>query len=217
MTDRILSALAITIAASFLGCLGVGQPSPAIRYWVLSALPGVPEIAERDRSVAVGPVELPAQLDRSNVVLLESANRLMVLPLDHWGEPLERGIARVLAENLTLSIPGLKAAVFPWSGGGQTNAQLQLFVTRLDLRRGEAVELIVTWLLRFPGEADPRVARTFSHREAVDSDEVEAMVAALSRTLEKLTANIVTLVDREVPVRDRAAPRAGQDPAETLP
>ena len=211
MTERILGALVIAMAASFLGCVGVGQPSPPIRHWVLSSLPGIPEIVEGDRSVAVGPIELPVQLDRSNVVLLEGANRLLVLPLDQWGEPLESGIARVIAENLTLSIPGLKGATFPWTGGGQTDAQLLLFVTRLDLRRGKAVELIVTWLLSFPGEAEARVVRTFSHREPVDSDKVEAMVAALSRSLEQLTIDVIPTIEREVPIRPRAGPGAADD------
>ncbi len=218
MNTRMLGVVAIAAASFSLGCWSVvGQPSPPIRHWVLNSSPGLPEIAETDRSIAVGPIELPTQLDRTNVVLLEGDNRLVVLPLDHWGEPLEQGIARVIAENLTLKIPGLKGVVWPWSGGGSTDAQLQLFTTRLDMRRGESVELVVTWLLLLPGESNARAARTFTDRQPVEDDGVEELVAALSRSLEGLTAAIIPIVDREIPARPRGVPPEGPSPSGPAP
>ena len=212
MSHRILAAFLLALAAALSGCFSVGKPSPPIRYWVLSSPPGMPELGEGDRSVAVGPVELPTQLDRTNVVLRTGENRLEVLPLDQWGEPLEKGAARVIAENLTLEVPGLEGVVFPWSGGGETDARLQLFVRRLDLRRGEAVELIVTWLLRLRGEADARLVRTFSDRQPVEGDEVGLLVAALNRSLEKLAAELTPVVAQEVARRDRSVPKSVDAP-----
>ena len=51
-------------------------------------------------AIAVGRPSLPGYLD-SNQLVTRSAGQLMVSKLDIWGEPLDAGIARVMASNLS--------------------------------------------------------------------------------------------------------------------
>ena len=104
-------AAATALAVWGLGCMGLGQPGEPIRYWVLSALPDPDPgaVANARPTLHVGPLDLPPHLDRPGIVTRSGDHRLVVTSLDHWGEPLSKGIKRVLAENIMALLPGVTA------------------------------------------------------------------------------------------------------------
>jgi len=52
------------------------------------------------KTILVGPVEIPAYLDRNEIVMRNGNNSLVISSFHRWAEPLDRGIERVLATNL---------------------------------------------------------------------------------------------------------------------
>ncbi len=53
------------------------------------------------KTILLGPVEIPAYLDRSEIVMRDGNNSLVISSFHRWAEPLDRAIERVLATNLT--------------------------------------------------------------------------------------------------------------------
>jgi uncharacterized lipoprotein YmbA len=193
--DRIGAALALALALTATGCLSSGGRNQPIRYWVLEALPGPPEPSAERRLLGVGPIGVPAHLDRPGIVTREGENRLRVSSLDQWGEPLARGISRVLSENLSVLTPGLKTIEFPWRGPVAPPLQLAVSVTRLDARAGQEVELLVNWALTSTEDARELAIDSTWLREPTTEGGVEGVVAALSRALEKLSREIDPAID----------------------
>ena len=81
------------------------QPDPS-RFFTLS-----PRLAAKDTggsseqtarlSVGIGPVSVPAYLDRQELVTRIGQNQLRLSERDRWAEPLSENIARVVSQNIS--------------------------------------------------------------------------------------------------------------------
>ena len=60
---------------------------------------------------------IPGYLDRLQIVTRDANDEVAVAMYDRWAEPLENGIAQVLADNLGAHVASERIAVFPWRGG----------------------------------------------------------------------------------------------------
>lgn len=203
------ATLAVVAGLAAAGCLG-GRSGPAMRFWVLDALPGPPPAGGERRTLGVGPVEIPVHLDRAGIVTREGENRMKVAAFDQWGEPLARGIQRVVAENLSLLAPGLETVPFPWVGPVVPELQLALSVTRFDARRGGEVELLGSWALTRTADGSQVSAGSSFLREPVEGDGIGAVVAAMSRALADWSRQILPAV-QAVPAAAAPAPAEAAD------
>ena len=66
------------------------------------------------KTVLVGPVEIPAYLDRNEIVMRDDNNSLVISSFHLWAEPLDRAIERVLATNLN-NLSNGKFTCYPFS------------------------------------------------------------------------------------------------------
>src|SRR5262245_682909 len=145
---RRVAALVFTASVFALaGCRSVADPT---RYYVLSptqVLDPTPATAVSSAAIGVGPVLIPGYLDRAQIVTRGADDEFDLSQYHRWAEPLDRGIAQVVADNLASQLGSERIAVFPWRGG----------VARSRLpggRRGTAIR----WLTRPPGHARRAVA-----------------------------------------------------------
>lgn len=131
-----------------LGLTSGCQQSPRKHFYLLSA-PDAP-MAQQDSTinqvVGLGPIELADYLERSHIVRNREANRLQLAELDHWGEPLDKGIARVLAINLMHKNPQRLVEHFPWRSDAQPRYRLRLTIYDLQAKAGEA-SMTASWKL----------------------------------------------------------------------
>ena len=88
----------------------------------------------------MGPVLLPAHLDRPQIVTRASENRLVLAEFHKWGEPLNTNFARVLAEDLAVLLATERVAVFPWRRAVPVDYQLEVRVAS-ELLKLRAVDL----------------------------------------------------------------------------
>jgi len=83
--------------------VAVAQPD-ATRYYLLSAAPGQPAADAgptlKRWVVGVRAVAIAPYLETKSFAVRSQANEVIFLDSTRWGEPLDQGIARVLAENL---------------------------------------------------------------------------------------------------------------------
>jgi uncharacterized lipoprotein YmbA len=73
------------------------------RFYTLNASAPPQPVAHPARyRIAVGPVTVPALVDRPQIVLRAGANRVTIAEQSRWAEPLKDSIERVVAGNLAL-------------------------------------------------------------------------------------------------------------------
>ena len=104
----IYSVLA-TLGASLLVMSGCAS-TPPTRFYVLPALSSADttsgvSTAKRELTIGVGPVTLPAYLDRPQIVTRASRAKLNLADFDQWAASLQDSLPRVLAENFIPAHP----------------------------------------------------------------------------------------------------------------
>ena len=142
-------------------------------------------------SIGVGPVIMPAYLDRVQMVTRSSADQVEISTFTRWAEPLEDGIARVLGDEIGASVPTERIATFPWRGVAARAIQYQVVVAvlRFDGRPDGDVVLDARW--RILGRDGAEVAfRRSTLTEPTGGPGVMPMVAAMTRALAALGREI---------------------------
>ncbi|MCB2185228.1 MAG: PqiC family protein [Deltaproteobacteria bacterium] len=199
LSGAAVTALLALVLGLAPGCLG---SSPRTQFYMLNSLgtpatdsPAGPE--KTARVVAVGPVELPAYLDRPQIVLRQGPNQLEFTEFEHWAEPLDKSFSRVLLEDLTNLLNSQDFRFYPWRS--QVNFDFQVAVNVLAFEGNQAGQAVLTadWLI-FRGRQDPQAAaRGHSHivRE-IGAWSTASLVAAQSGALAELAREIAAALGK---------------------
>jgi hypothetical protein len=158
---------------------------------MLTPIEGTRSVSEIQRGVGVGPVELPAYLDRKSVVRRTSSHELHVSEFELWGQPLRQSVVQVLARNLEILVPGVVAVSFPWKGPQQDlDYRVVLEVDRFDAGPDDQVVLDVAWALHRGMSASWIAGGHRAIRVPVQGDGYPAIVAAMSQAVDQLSREI---------------------------
>jgi uncharacterized protein len=144
-------------------------------------------------SIGVGPVTTPGYLRRTQIVTRTGDDQMDIAMFHRWAEPLEDGIARVLAEEIGARVPTDRIVTYPWRGVVARTLQYQVVVVvmRLDGRRGGDVTLDARW--RILGKDGNELAfRRSTMSETAAGPGYEPMIAAMTRALGALGQEIAT-------------------------
>ena len=182
-----------TFAAVFLGVALAGCGStPPSHFYKLSASGGTAKNSS-NISVSVGPVSIPALVDRPQMVISTGPNQVRLEEFDRWASPLQNDIARVIAENLTVLLDTPRVTLFPESISANADYRAVVDVQRFDSAPGDAASLDAVWLVRRMKDGKTEGGRT-NVREAVQSKDYEALAAAHSRAITRLSQEIAETV-----------------------
>lgn len=189
-----------------LGGCRLPQRSPAPRTWLLSPAAGAPESEVFSVTLGVGPIEFPKYLDRPEIIERVGPNQLRANGYDVWGESLRTNFQDILSYNISVLVPGLAVADFPWKGPTQVDYRLAVIVSRFDhdVPSG-AVVLDVGWGLQPVSGGKSLESRTLVIREPAEGPGPAAITAAMSRAVATLSREIATGL-AALPELDRAAP-----------
>lgn len=145
---RMGNALLLTLALA--GCFGPrADPST---FFHLSPAPAPTSTVPMPVSIGLGPITVPAYLDRLQLVTRLSDNQLDVNETERWAEPLAEGLTRTLHQNLAGLLPGSSYVRFPWYPSDAPQYSVSLEVHRFE---GDGVGLAVLdvhWSLMREGE-----------------------------------------------------------------
>jgi hypothetical protein len=192
--------LAAVLAAGLAGC-GLTQSTPTDFYLLDPIRPGAERPTGGGVRLALEEVEIPAYLDRQDLVTRDSATRLRMSALHQWAEPLSANATRVLAENLRLLLSETEVVVLP-SRQGTFNAELQVELLRFERGPDGAVDLVATWLVLSGDRGRELLRRRAVIRQPVaEADGVEppdyaATVSAMSQALGALSRRIAESLER---------------------
>lgn len=194
-----VAALALALAAGVAGCAGVLgiRPVPT-RSYVLSAgtAPTDGVVSTPAASVGLLPVSIPDYLDRPSLVTRKSDDQLELAGQDLWAESLDRGTARVLVLNLTRLRPDRAFERFPWRRTRRLDEQLAVSIERFDGPAGGDVELVARWTVYAADGRTILISRRAGFREPAGGPGYDAMVAAMSRALARLSEAIAESLPR---------------------
>jgi hypothetical protein len=142
-----------------------------------------------DYSVAVGPVSVPAAVDRPQIVVRIAPNRVAIDEFHRWVSPLPDAIARVVAENLAamLGTPHVTEFSRPTAAGARYRVLID--VLRFESAPGDAATLDAVWTVRSAKDGATHSGRT-TVSETVSGREYSALAAAHSRALGRLSAEL---------------------------
>jgi hypothetical protein len=148
--------------------------------------------------LGIGPVKFPGYLDRQEIVVRSTQNRLEVSETDRWAEPLQENFSRVLSENLALLLNTDLIIVYPWSPANRPRYYVEIEVLRFEANRERDGQLFARWSVL--DGADKKVAVVKESRVIRNAQEksTDGSMAALSEAVGDLSreiANAVSAID----------------------
>jgi uncharacterized protein len=202
MRSRVVAALALLCA----GCL-VGRSREA-RTFVLDPLAarGAASPAPAPASVVgVAKVTVPGWIDRPQVTARGPAGEILTDDFSRWGEPIAKGIQRVLAENLAALLPDRRVVTTPFAAGDTIDHRLEVTLVEAARQADGSVLLDARWdVVGSSGEVLLR--RRSSHRAEGLAAGAAGAVAGASEALAALSREIAEAV-ATLPPRTEAAVR----------
>src|SRR5262245_32782491 len=142
---RIANLLSIALAAT--AALGCGGSATARFYTLNSTATSQGAPAVRD-AIAVGPVSIPSYVDRPQFVVQAEPNRLTLEEFERWAAPLDEGIARVIAADLTVLLGTTQVITVPLPPGFIPAYQVAIDVQRFESVPGKGVVVDAVWVVR---------------------------------------------------------------------
>jgi uncharacterized lipoprotein YmbA len=185
---RRLAVLAMVgwLALSLAGC-----SSPPSRFYTLSATAAASSAASK-LSVAVGPVSIPAAVDRPQIVVSSSANQVSLDDFNRWASPLQDNLARVVAENLVALLGTSKVTLFPQGLNTDVDYRVTIEVRNFESMPGKSAALDAVWTVRRMKDGKTETGRT-SVREPA-SEGFDELAAAHSRAVARMSQDIAEAV-----------------------
>lgn len=193
MTNR--GGVRSVLVVALVGILAAGcsfrsaPPKTYVLAAASAATPPAPTGAGRGPVVAVGPVVVPVYLDRPAIVARAGGDEVRLSSEHHWAEPLKDGVARVIAENLSVMVPTEAVALFPWRAPWAVKYRVTMEILRFDGALGGPVILNGRWRL-LDGEGKELVLRSVTLSEPVTDAGYAALVAAQGRLLAAVSRDI---------------------------
>jgi uncharacterized protein len=162
--------------------------TPPTRFYTLSVA-AAPAATSSQLSVVVGPVSVPAVVDRPEIVVTTGPNQVRLDEFNQWASPLQNSIARVVAENLVgmLGTPRVILSAQALSADADYRAAIE--VQGFESAPGEAATLDAVWSVRRTKDGRTETGRTRA-REAIQEKGYDALAAAHSRALGRLSRDI---------------------------
>jgi len=183
---------AIVVAGALVLLTAGCASTPESRFYVLSPV-SAPAATSSEISVAVGPVSVPAVVDRPQIVVTMGPNRVWPDEFNRWASPLQDGIARVIGENLVamLGTPRVTQSSQTVSMGSTYRAAVA--VESFESRPGDMARLDAVWTVSRTKDGTTRTGRT-TVREPTTEQGYDALAAAHSRAIAQLSRAIADAV-----------------------
>lgn len=175
-------ATALLISSLLSGCGG----TPRTDYYLLEALATPAANTQSVQgSLGIGPVEVAGYLQHREIT-----RRVGNLQHQHtsqrWGEPLDAGVTRVLARNLSALTGNDQVVVFPWVRRHRPEQTVSVQVLELNPTDGQ-LQLVASWSV---SSAEQSITRLGQWQTPLANDQPGALAQAASVLLLELSEAI---------------------------
>ena len=186
------SARTMSVSWALVFLAAACSPTPMSRFYTLSAV-GAPAAAPAALSVAVGPVIVPAAIDRPQIVVTVGPNQVRLDEFNRWAAPVQNDIARVVAENLVAMLGTPRVVVSPQMLASGIDYRAGIEVQRFESTPGESAALDAVWTVSRALDGKLKTGRT-TVREPVADKSFDAVAAAHSRAMAQMSREIAEAV-----------------------
>lgn len=186
MPARLCLTFAVVLLLSACGS------SPPTDFYALQPLPASSVQTQPGASVlGVGPLEMPAYLNRPQLVTQGPGSELEVDEFHRWAEPLERALPRVIAGNVDSLVDSLVVVGFPWDPKIRADYRLLGRISRFSADTAGLAVLEVQWsVLAREGETVIAVRRDRYQAQARSAGNPGDVVSALNETVDAYSRDI---------------------------
>ena len=184
MRSRLAGLFFWALGMLIAGCVS----SPESRFFTLNATMNH-AVESSSLSVVVGPVSVPAAVDRPQIVVSTGPNQVRVDDYNRWASPLQSNISRVVADNLGSILGTPRVTVFPQTSSANADYQAAVEVQSFGSALGEAATLDAVWTVRRVKDGKQQTGRT-TVRESAAEKSYGALAAAHSRAAARLSQDI---------------------------
>ena len=182
----------IALVSIALAACGASAPSHFYTLDSTATPEGAPSAAY---SVSVGPVSIPAAVDRPQFVVQDGPNRVSVEEFNRWVAPLENSIARVVAGDLSALLGTPRVAVEPLAHF-DPDYRVTLDIQQFESAPGRSALIDAVWTVRPAAGGPARSGRTVAQEPAQGAG-FEALAAAHSRALAQVSRDIAVAIRAE--------------------
>ena len=186
---RLLALLAPVVAA--LG-LATACSTPSFHFYRLSAA-NVPAAPATNLVVALGPVTVPAVVDRPEMVVSTGANQVTLDDIHRWASPLPDNLARVMAEDLALMLGTPRVIQFPQALGPPSDYRVSVDFRSFDSMLGDKASVDAIWTIFRAKDRKLQTGHT-AVRESVADPSYQALAGAHSRAVAKISQDIADAI-----------------------
>ncbi|MEN8108361.1 MAG: PqiC family protein [Pseudomonadota bacterium] len=186
-----------TLTATFLIGLGLlmlagcGTTKPSKFYLMTPAGDSIDmTAASGNPAVGIGPIMLPAYLDRPEIAQRLGKNQIHYAGSHRWAEPLRVSFMRVLVENIGAMLPTDRIYTHPWGRSVSVDYQVEVDVSRFDSDTSGNVVLAANWKIIRTADNSILIHKKTSYPETAGDPDYAAIVAAQSSALQALSKDI---------------------------
>src|SRR5207253_2250188 len=142
--------------------------TPPARLYTLSASSQTGETA-LDISVSVGPVSIPAAVDRPQIVVATAASQVRLDDFNRWASPLRENLSSVIAQNLAVLLGSSRVTRFPKTSSAGADFRVAIEVTRFESVPGQWATLDAAWTVRRMADGVAQTHRTSVREPVLDN------------------------------------------------
>ncbi len=189
----------IFILFTLTACSTFRAKTPEVRFYSLSAVSEThsnhdnPELDSKQKphlKIGIGPIRLPRQLKRPQIVTRINQNELKVSEDHQWAGSLKDDITLAVADNLSTLLATEQIEMFPWKRRFKPNFQVRVHIEQLDGQPGKNITLKARWWLRVGNGNTDKLAKKSTYTIATKGTDYTSYVAALSAAIDKLSQEI---------------------------
>lgn len=182
-------------ALAFIALVAAGCASAPSKFYTLNSTAKGDGASVANYAVAVGPVTVPAEVDRPQFTVLVTPNRVAVDEFNRWAAPLPDNIARVVAGDLGMLL-GTPRVVTGSLANFTPDYRVSLDIVRFESVPGKLALLEAVWVVRKAAGGVSLSGRTVASEPA--PGDFDALAAAHSRALAKVSSDIAAAIRAEI-------------------
>jgi uncharacterized lipoprotein YmbA len=178
-----------------------GGRTPPAKFYTLQPVEQSPlgKSLPRHVALAVGPVAIPADMDRDEIVTRGAGNEVSFSEYHRWAGPLQQRIASVIAQNIATLLATERVTPFTRENIFQPTHRVVINTNRYDSQLAGEFLLNATWSIKDLKAKKLLLIRNSIIRESTESATYEGLVAAQSKALAALSREIAAALVEVVP------------------
>lgn len=206
--------VACVTAAGLLASCSLNPKEDPTRYYVLTSIPEDPGLYEAagisgatldeaaasagpdvGYSIGVGPISLPAYLNRMRITTREATNELRFHETERWGQPLQEAIQYTIAENMVALLGTSGIVLHPWYATRAPDYSVSVDVVRFERDASGSVVLAAQCEVR---DADGQVLAVvpFIETRPPSDATISGSVQAQSELIAQLSREVADVIRR---------------------